>query len=374
MDCVIEPKMVMIYIQPNYVTTWFVTASSASTGSTAFNIFPNACTPNLMLATSSNYGVANVAVSKSYFLASNEPILTGAYNLDSSGVKAIAATSLGVTVLTTNSAVYFVNFASMSPIQATGLGSGITNIRAANICSSQSKNLNTHVVAWMSISGVTAFYYSTDGGQTFFAVDLVSNLSASGTAKIRDILVSQQQQSYIIMIRDGTNDKLFLYNTVLGTVTAGYSFGSSSSVIDSNAGASPFMTEGQGSLLFSGDSLFMSPDFGQTMFTVTLQSRDSARPATGLASSEWVKQTVIAPDGSAFAVLTSNNRLFYGQPGISTAIELTSGLLTTSLAQIGFDGLQRLIVYTPTSTANYVISRVIPVSNEILSPRYSKLE
>ncbi|KAI9330104.1 cation channel sperm-associated protein subunit delta-domain-containing protein [Obelidium mucronatum] len=369
MDCSIEPLTTMIYVQPASQSTWFTATTAAAGGSASFAVFSNACASNIMLATSNVYGSGNLAISMSYFLVTNEPVLTAAFNLDASGIKSIAASSLGVSILTTNSAVYYVDLNSTTAVRATGLSSTLTNIKSATICSTKSVSLNSHIVTWNNQAATTFFFYSLDGGKTFTKFDLASKLGASSTARIKDVLISQQLLSYIVMVRDNSDDKLFVFNPFLATASSAFVFSLSTRLIDATNAVPVSMTEGVGSLLFSGDALYLSPDFGQTMFPITLQSRNPALPAAGLASGEYIKQTSISQDVREFAVLTSNNRIFYGKTGISVAIELSGGLLSSQSAQIGFDGLQRLIVYTPSSSASYVVSRIISIPNEVLSPR-----
>ncbi|KAJ3068691.1 hypothetical protein HDU98_008187 [Podochytrium sp. JEL0797] len=381
MDCTIEPKSTQLFIQPTTASTWSTPATaSTATGTQPFLLTSSACVPNLMFATSRLYGPSslsvsgNLAFSESYFLVLAQTVLTRAFDVDSSGVQRVVIVSESqVVVLSVSGVVHTISMGVAGSVLATGVvaGDGVTELRAAEICSTQKGNLNGHVVAWKQVVGVTVVFYSVDAGVTFSSVDVAAQMATAGTSKIWDVVLSQQLRKYVILVRDGSGvDRVVLFDPVSGKLGTGYVFGAvGAKLISSVTGVSPTITEGSGSMLFSGDALYSSPDFGQTMFPITLQSRNPANPAPGLAIAEWVAQTCISQDGSAFAVLTSNNRVFYGHTGISTAIEIAAGLSLTTAAKLGFDGMQRLVVYTPLGSVSYVTSRILSIPNEVLSPR-----
>ncbi|KAI8613073.1 cation channel sperm-associated protein subunit delta-domain-containing protein [Chytriomyces sp. MP71] len=62
-------------------------------------------------------------------------------------------------------------------------------------------------------------------------------------------------------------------------------------------------------------------------------------------------------------------RVFYGSPALYTMLEVSAGISTGSLAVLGFDSAQRLLIYQPSSSSNYVTSRVVSIPNEMQSPR-----
>ncbi|KAJ3125637.1 hypothetical protein HK100_010675 [Physocladia obscura] len=368
--CAVEPLQTMIYVKPLTVSTWLTVATPSSSGTESFSLSANACAPNIMMALGSYYyGAGNIAFSNAYFLASSEPVLSSSFNIDLNGVTAVGISIGGVAVLT-GSRVYVVKLNSSTTMSALGIPSSYvpTNLRATDSCGSgDAGNANSIVVAWKNSAGLTVFYVSTDGGKVFTSVDVSAELTAAGSAYIRDIAVSQALKGVIVLVRDSSKDLIFSVRS--GVVTPGYVFGSSTMILDSGIGATPNVMEGHAGILVSGDALYMSLDLGQTVFKIRLESRDSARPATNLSPSEYLVQTVISQDGSNFAVLTSTNRVFYGQFGISTAIEIAAGISTSQTARLFFDGLQRLVVYQPSSSAYYVMSRIISIPNEILSPR-----
>eukprot|EP00842_Homolaphlyctis_polyrhiza_P000046 jgi/Hompol1/1041/HPOL_004442-RA len=164
--------------------------------------------------------------------------------------------------------------------------------------------------------------------------------------------ISHTYATITILIRDGSAyDRISIYSFSSGSVTSsGYQFNSNLIVDAGIKGSSPGLTavaSGAGEMLIWGDSLFYSPNAGINVFSISLLSRDPARPATGLSSSEYITSVVSSTTGR-FAVLTSTNRY--------------------SLYAILFDSLGRLVVLTPSSTSYYIATRIIPADNNVISP------
>ncbi|KAJ3339644.1 hypothetical protein HDU91_000985 [Kappamyces sp. JEL0680] len=187
--------------------------------------------------------------------------------------------------------------------------------------------------------------------------------------------------SLSVLIRDGNGyDRILLVDLAnTSNTTNGYSSGGAVSVLNAGAkGASPRLTPFPGGeLLVWGDSMNYSPDGGKTLYAYTLQSRNSAKPSAGLDTLEYITN-VVGTEGGQFAVLTSTNRVFYGQLGISTAIEINAGIPTSSgnglagnvaVVQLGFDPSSNLFVATPSSASPFISKRIIPIKNELASPR-----
>ncbi|KAJ3240296.1 hypothetical protein HDU81_004211 [Chytriomyces hyalinus] len=369
LGCAVEPFDSILSVKQPIQSSWLASTSSSSTSGSFFNMYRNPCAKNIAFARSALYGSGNVAITQSSFLVSSETALSSSFNLDSSGILSIALTPVGAAVLTASGVRFLKLSSETSSTASAGIPSTtqLTSLRSSEICDTSSSTLSKHVVGWRSSPGTSTFYYSFDGGANFSSFTLASRLDSPNSAYIRDILPSQNLNKYIVLARDGVNDKVFLVDPYLLSVVSGYSFGNPGMAVDSGQGATPFITEGPGSILFGGDALFLSPDFGQTMFAFTLQSRNPSLPAVNLASGEWISQAVISPDGSVFAVLTSNFRVFYGSLGEPKALEVAAGISSTAL--LSFDVNQRLLVHQPSSTGNLINTRIISIPNEMISPR-----
>ncbi|KAJ3399848.1 hypothetical protein HDU80_007539 [Chytriomyces hyalinus] len=367
--CGVEPFDSILSVKQPIQSSWLASTSASSTSSSFFTMHRNPCAKNIAFARSALYGSGNVAITQSSFLVSSETMLSQSFNLDSNGILSVALTPVGTAILTANGVRFLKLSSTTSSSAAAGIPSTaqLTSLRSAEICDTPSSTLSKHVVGWRSSPGTSTFYFSFDGGANFSPFNLANRLDSGGSAYIRDILPSQNLNKYIVLVRDGVNDKVFLVDPFLLSVLSGYSFGNPGMAVDSGQGATPFITEGPGSILFGGDALFLSPDFGRTMFAFTLKSRNPSLPATNLASGEWISQAVISPDGSVFAVLTSTFRVFYGSLGDPKALEVAAGISSTAL--LSFDVNQRLLVHQPSSTGNFVNTRIISIPNEMISPR-----
>ncbi|KAJ3380461.1 hypothetical protein HDU84_005915 [Entophlyctis sp. JEL0112] len=380
--CMVENRKQLAFVQPASAPLWTsnpVGASPASSSTTTtFATFKSACEPNFMLATSSLYGAAVAAVSNAAFQVSGESLLTSIINVDGTRIASVAMTPAGVAVLTGNSLVYFVNATTGAATLAQSItiagNNALTNLRAVETCAgnvtSTVNDISSVVVAWtQNVVGAVRIFVSSDGGRTFGAIDLARSLFNGGAAYVRDVAVSRLAQGCVALVRDGNTGDRVLVIRDLSVAFAGFAFSQATMVLDSGIGAAPFVREGLGALIFAGDAVYLSPNLGISMFKVTLTSRNPSKPATGLDTSEYITQAAVSPNGAYLAALTSTNRVFFGQTGLSSAIEVSAGISTTQTVQIAFDAMQRLIVYTPSSTGDYVSSRVVAVGNEILSPR-----
>ncbi|KAJ3411960.1 Mitochondrial matrix cochaperone [Chytridiales sp. JEL 0842] len=184
-------------------------------------------------------------------------------------------------------------------------------------------------------------------------------------------------KTYAILVRDDSGmDKIVIFDPISLTLVDGQRFSAidtSLPLLDAGVkGAIPQMVStasGGGDFLIGGDSLFVSPNGGKSIFAVALRSRNPALPAVGLGATEFIKQIATSWIDGGFAALTSTNRVFYGDIGLPTAIEIAAGIPAGQLVSIGFDGLNRLNVFTPSATTPFVNSRIIAIENELKSPR-----
>ncbi|KAI8918744.1 cation channel sperm-associated protein subunit delta-domain-containing protein [Entophlyctis helioformis] len=364
-------------------------ASAGSSASSYFSVVQDSCAPNVVLAIGSAYGDGRFAMSQTMFAAADSSLL---YSLPSAlspgtSLRGFAFPHGGISALVTNSAVFANTSSPLSASSGLPASTQLARIQSVSYCDAsinRTSALNTLVVAWdpaarstPSATNIT-LYLSTDAGATFFSTVSVNvDKTAVGNGYIRDVAIIHTFATISILVRDGSGfDRIALLDTRTWTVTTdAYEFRTAVNpdvIVDGGVkGSTPRLTpvaSGAGELLVWGDGLFYSPNGGLNVFPVSLVSRDPARPAAGLDTSEYITQVATAVNGR-FAALTSTNRIFYGQTGLSTAIELVGGLATTALASILFDQFSRLIVLTPRTTAPFVDKRVIPAENQVSSPR-----
>ncbi|KAI9349449.1 cation channel sperm-associated protein subunit delta-domain-containing protein [Zopfochytrium polystomum] len=349
--------------------------SSSTTSSSAqasFSVTINRCATNNAFATSSLFGDGRVAVSQTFFTQPQETKLKAFQSITGS-ISNIAATRYSLLVVVNNQDAYIVTNSS-GPAKVAALSS-VNQIRATTFCKPNDlwpPTLADSVLAWSSKAG-SSLFYSQDGGLSFSSVSLSGVISTSGF--IRDALVQKTSSEYLILARNGDKaDVLIGFNPQYQSLKLKYVFvgtDANAPIVDANSkGSVPGLiasTNG-GDIFIYGDGLFISPDSGQTVFTISLKSRNPSLPAVNLAATEYVVQVASSSKGH-FAALTSTRRVFIGHSTFSEAIEVVSGLVSTDLVWLEFDAFDRLVALIPTSTPNLVSKRIIPFRNELVSPR-----
>ena len=170
------------------------------------------------------------------------------------------------------------------------------------------------MVGWNANTVATSvpLYISWNGGATFTATSINTDISSSGTGgRIYDVSLDFARGTAAVLIRDGNAADRILILDLANTAnkTLGYSSSGSASLLNAGSkGSSPRMKAFPGGeLLLWGDSLAYSPDGGNNVLALTLTSRNSLLPAPGLATLEYILDVVNAYDGH-FAVLTSTKR------------------------------------------------------------------
>nr|KAJ3421509.1 hypothetical protein HK105_003281 [Polyrhizophydium stewartii] len=390
LECSIEPLYLTASITKLSASS-LALASSASVGSSAtsyFSVYQDACAPNVLLAAGSTLGDGRFVLTQSFFGASDASVL---YSLPStisagSSVRGIAFTMSSIVALVTNGAA--VATASTGWFSSSGLPSTTQLNRVSSVAHcdptmNRTSTSNLVVAAWDSTfrsqpaATSQTLYVSMDAGASFVAVPINVDKQAAGGGYIRDVVIVHASQSLVVLVRDGSAfDRIVLVPINLsGGSSDGYQFLSSVNpgvILDAGVkGSAPRLTpasSGASDLLLWGDSLFYSPNSGTNVFAVSLISRDPARPAAGLDTTEYIKAVATSTAGR-FAALTSTNRVFYGQIGITSAIELAAGIGPSAFASIAFDSLGRLAFLSPQATAPFVSMRIVPAENQVLSTR-----
>jgi hypothetical protein len=321
MGCGIESIIPTIYVLPfNTATLGLQTATASAVGTAYFNFFPDTCSESVAVAVSNKYGNGILALTQSQFTLDPNTLLSSSV-IGTARIYGVAPTVSGIGILTVNG-FYFGN-STTSLTAVSGIPSGLNSLRYVDYCdptSSYSSWLNKVVVIWDSgaaTSGLTStlpIYLSLDGGQTFLTVTVnVASAGAAAGGSIKDVAIQHSFKNLAILVKDaGSYNRIVLYDLVQGTFTQGYSFQSTATpLIDTKTGSAPkLVSMPMGELLIYGDNLYYSPNGGNSLFSITLDSRDSRNPAAGLTTTEFVRQVATGASG-AYAVLTSTNRYLF---------------------------------------------------------------
>ncbi|KAI8905607.1 cation channel sperm-associated protein subunit delta-domain-containing protein [Gorgonomyces haynaldii] len=346
--------------------TW--TLSTASVGSSSlsyFRVYQSPCNRGILATTSHLFGDGILSVSynlKRFGLYSVPPGLATGNNLTS-----IVFTNSTMVILSNGKIASGESTMSL----ASGTASTLTHLTGPNVCDTISNTfMNQVVVTWnknsLASNSQLQIYVSLDGGKTFST----ATLDVTTGSYVQDVEIVSSAQRLCVLIRDGSVDKTVLVSLqgqTIGTSSNGYTF--SSFGLDNGKGSTLGFGQSTGLNVFCfGDKLGYSPDGGSVFFEVLLYSLDPQRPASGLGATEYITQ-VITSDNARFAVLTSNNRVFYGIVGAAEAYELVSGI-PVGLARLIFDPLDQLIYLSPNASSPYVNQRLIPSANQFLVPRW----
>ncbi|KAI9199815.1 cation channel sperm-associated protein subunit delta-domain-containing protein [Polychytrium aggregatum] len=333
------------------------------------------CNQNVVL--SQAYSISNAT-----FLMSQLPLFgsLSASNIQPTGLAGtilmMVSNSAGVAALTTSGLYFSQNAISFVAAQG-GLPASpysLNSLRQPTWCNyySVSVSLNAVVIAWQKTQGSGVIFISTNGGQTYQALDLSSQITASaasvGSGFVRDVSVDHIRSRLSALIRrsDGRDQIIIIDMANSLAVSLGYLFASldaDSPILDAGAKVR-FGLESRASC----NNFAVDPDGGTSVVQFQLFSRDPTTTATGLMATEYVSQVVSNADG-LIAAMTSSNRLFLGKLGLSQLYEIASGVLSTdATSSIAVDVYGRLQVVSPSGTVPGSINvRYVPVPSEIES-------
>ncbi|KAL7747169.1 hypothetical protein RI367_007529 [Sorochytrium milnesiophthora] len=377
-----------------------VSGSSTLSGGSFLRMSSDACSANTQIAVSPFFGSSNAIFSDDAFQQYILPLglqssVAGAGVL----IKTIAIipTTQTLVILSTAGSVYLA--AQGSTLKSSVL-TGMTNIRTASSCDVISPII-TYAAAWNKANNVNTFYLYTSLmsrqrpstlQDAWTPIQITSAAAGVSIAYIHDIAFQQSSINVIVLVRrtDGSDQSL-IYRPAVGPIgSVGLNFASGwtpGAIITSNSAYVPPLDTGvrnailqiaisrpnTGEALLYGDNLLYTPNDGITVFPIALESRDSARPAVGLGSTETIAQVATSLD-KQFLVLTSLNRypidyyyyrVFYGRLGVTSAVEITAGLSLDQPATLDFDALNRGVVRTLTANSPYVSTRILPIANDI---------
>ncbi|KAJ3205133.1 hypothetical protein HDU67_009089 [Dinochytrium kinnereticum] len=378
MNCFVGSTSIALDVQKFDASTMFQvigTPSRLLNGRT-LKVSRDACSLNVAFAISDTYGASNLILTQTSF--TDTVLLRG--NLNSVALNDVALAGNSILVLDALGNI-FVNGTTRQSAGLPTSGTLVNMLKSASYCDVAVEGTSTiagHAVAWSDAVGTSSFYMSTDSGLTFQRFSLSeylqpANLATQPRYRIRDISFSGTYQQYCVLARDETGvDKVFMVDPYTGKVTRGFVF-SDLKIDEGVKGATPRiwpLSSAGGEVLFSGDSLYYSPNGGLNIFGLQLVTGTSGTPTT-LRENEWIAQVASDKGSGIISVLTNINRMFSGKAGFAELVEQNSGLSESEASYIFFDSLGKLQVLTfpPADSSNLVVKREVePMLNPSATP------
>lgn len=335
----------------------------------SFKLWVDKCSPNLIF-----YSLSYESSSALYFTQVGDLTVKNSLIGFQSAPLAISSTMSSVCLLVEGSISCFESDREYK----TNVLPSISAIRSVDFCAysniTYSSKNNAIVAAWSEsftstddLSSLILISYNS--GATF---QPIASFLPSFAGKICDILIQTSLSNIAILLWSGNSLRVLLYNVHTQTYHPYSLVQTASWQTVSNAAA--YLASGgiRGSeLLLWGQSISYSPNGGLTFFDLRFENRN--RSTNTLLPGEYIFKLVVDANGR-IAALTSKKRLFVGQTGIPTMIEIVSGVddisngvVRINPVDLSFDSVGRLAIYSLVSLQIDV--RYVPVDNEIKSPR-----
>ncbi|KAJ3251879.1 hypothetical protein HK103_002022 [Boothiomyces macroporosus] len=323
----IQDRKVIVYIQKYYPSTLGFTPNTTYTAgsSSFFRITHDPCSPEIAIVVGSMIGVENMLLTNTLFKETPQYLNPG----QSIGtITAVVMNNMGIAIL--GSSQYVFVFVNGTRITTTLPDTTVKKMATTSMCNRRFWTLDNVIVLWSSATStgpLENIYISKDYGATFSKVSIGVG-GANGY--IADVYIQDMYSQIIVLIKDSSGNDIIKSYDLNFNFTIKYSSSGSQSIVNGGIkGSTPKMVGfNTGELYFTGDNLNYSPDSGQTLFSLTMQSRYYVNASLG--TFEYIKDIAISKNNRYIAVRTSINRVFIGQLGSTIFYDIVAGILPSA--------------------------------------------